>query len=284
MGLVGTASVSNNTAVAVEGINGAPNGGFGLLGAGGGSGVAAVGGAPNGDTADPALQVLSGFGADTVGVFNQDTSSALETFEVKAITADSKLCKAAGETPPCNAGGDVYITGDVHVKGALYATKSGSRPYLVARTTGGGAVTFYGTASRRSRLEDDGEAQLQSGQAYVALDRDFASTIDLRTPYVVFITPEGDRSIYVSARTPQGFFVREVGGGRSSVPFAYRIVANAAPAAESDGNFPVIRGGMLDPKLGLRSAQRMAQRNAAMAAELANRQQARRALSLQRSL
>jgi hypothetical protein len=49
--------------------------------------------------------------------------------------------------------------------------------------------------------------------------------IDLRDGYRVFVTPEGDsKGLYV-AKAAGGFFVREQQGGRSTLPFDYRIVA-----------------------------------------------------------
>jgi hypothetical protein len=266
-------STANSTAISVAGLTAAPNGGAGLLGLGTGEGVEAVGGAAAKNSAHPALSVISAGGADSAGVFNSYPSNkSLETLEIKSTTADTTLCSAAKETPPCAAGGDVYITGDVHVKGALYTTKGGTTPYAMPRTFGGGAVTFYGTAARSVRLEEDGEAQLQSGQAYVRLAADFASTIDLRAPYLVFVTPVGDRAMYVSGRAPTGFFVREVGGGRSNVPFAYRIVANALPASATDSeDFPVVRDAMPNPKRALGAIELTAQRDAGYVAKLAKR-------------
>lgn len=265
-------SSANSTATSVVGIAFAPNGGAGLLGLGTGEGVQAIGAAAQGDSAHPALSVISAAGADSAGVFNSDSSKAIETLEIKSTTANKTLCTAAKAKPPCPAGGDVYITGDVHVKGALYTTKGGTAPYDVPRSFGGGTVTYFGTAARSARLEEDGEAQLQEGQTYVRLDPDFASTIDPRRPYLVFVTPEGDRAMYVSARAPTGFLVREVGGGRSTVPFAYRIVANAVPmrATESDG-FPVVRDAIVNPKRALEGSEVTAQRDAALSAKLANR-------------
>jgi hypothetical protein len=75
-------------------------------------------------------------------------------------------------------------------------------------------------------LEDNGEAQLVNGMARVALDPAFGATID-RTSYMVQVTPEGmTRGVLcVTQRTPAGFFVQENMGGRSTVPFSYRIAA-----------------------------------------------------------
>ncbi|MBD5603952.1 MAG: hypothetical protein IAI48_02495, partial [Candidatus Eremiobacteraeota bacterium] len=53
-----------------------------------------------------------------------------------------------------------------------------------------------------------------------------ADTIDRRIAYHVFVTPEGDcNGLYVTQKTPNGFAVRELRGGRSSLSFEYRIVA-----------------------------------------------------------
>jgi hypothetical protein len=89
------------------------------------------------------------------------------------------------------------------------------------------AVRSYGASSASPTLEDTGEAQLIGGAASVRLDAAFYNATDPRLGYYVLITPEGDtRGLYVTHRTPTGFEVRENTGGRSNVPFAYRIVAH----------------------------------------------------------
>jgi hypothetical protein len=59
----------------------------------------------------------------------------------------------------------------------------------------------------------------------VELDSEFAPMV--RTDdYHVFLTPEGDtQGLFVSARTPDGFEVRELQGGTSTLTFSYRVVA-----------------------------------------------------------
>ena len=94
------------------------------------------------------------------------------------------------------------------------------------RPADGSTTIAFGTRATRPTIEDVGEAALRNGIAFVPLARDFAATIDARRAYLVFVTPEGDtRGLYVASRTPAGFGVRENGGGRSSVAFEYRIVA-----------------------------------------------------------
>ncbi len=44
--------------------------------------------------------------------------------------------------------------------------------------------------------------------------------------YLVYVTPEGDsKGLYVTAKGPAGFEVREQQGGTSGVAFNYRVVA-----------------------------------------------------------
>jgi hypothetical protein len=75
-------------------------------------------------------------------------------------------------------------------------------------------------------FEDFGAGQLADGAATVSLDPTFAETVNGAVDYHVFLTPEGDcRGLYISSKTASGFEVRELGGGRSTVAFDYRIVA-----------------------------------------------------------
>lgn len=93
-------------------------------------------------------------------------------------------------------------------------------------TSSGMMVKTYSAQVAQPTLEDDGEAQLVNGVARVALDPAFGATID-RSTYMVQVTPEGmTRGVLcVAQRTPSGFVIQENMGGRSTVPFSYRIVA-----------------------------------------------------------
>ena len=87
-------------------------------------------------------------------------------------------------------------------------------------------VRTYSPQSSQPMIEDNGEAQLVNGSAYVRVDPAFANVVDQRTIYSVSITPEGNSNgLYVNQKTLNGFAVRENNGGRSSVAFEYRIVA-----------------------------------------------------------
>jgi hypothetical protein len=108
--------------------------------------------------------------------------------------------------------------GNVHVYGQVY--------------TGGGCsggCARAGYAVPRSSvptMEDSGSARLANGQAIVRFDQAWKRTIDPSAGYVVFVSAEGEtRGLYVTDRTPEGFAVHENTGGRSNLPFSYRVVA-----------------------------------------------------------
>jgi len=89
------------------------------------------------------------------------------------------------------------------------------------------SVTEYAPTESEPTIEDFGEAALADGRAAIALDSKFANVVDPSAPYSVWVTPEGDcRGLFVSAKTPSGFTVRELQGGHSSIAFQYRIVAS----------------------------------------------------------
>jgi len=232
----GILGATNATSTGAYGIEGYSSSTFaeGVLAGTGGIGIEALGyGTTGGNPALYAHEYNSG--VDALGVFN---SADHETVEVKDKTQNSSLCTGA---PPCTAGGDTYIFGDLHVYGLIYASNhgGGTTPLLHRRSRSGATVSTYASEERRATIEDRGEAQLAYGQTYVRLDPDFAGTIDSSRPYQVFITPEGDtHGMFVTSRTLQGFYVRETMGGRSNTPFAYRIEADAQSQPSQADAFP----------------------------------------------
>jgi hypothetical protein len=85
---------------------------------------------------------------------------------------------------------------------------------------------MFGDRQSLPTVEDFGQAQLVNGRGFVRIDPAFSQTMSRQSPYLVFITPEGDsHSLFTTSHTAQGFEVRESEGGRSSITFDYRIVA-----------------------------------------------------------
>jgi hypothetical protein len=122
------------------------------------------------------------------------------------------------ETVSLSGAGDLTLSGTVSASGG---------PEFRTTDAAGTRIVTYGARTASATLEDTGEASLANGASYVRLDPEFARTIDAHSKYLVFITPEGDsHGLYTSGATTQGFAVHENGGGRSSIAFAYRIVAH----------------------------------------------------------
>jgi hypothetical protein len=122
------------------------------------------------------------------------------------------MASSADGTCGIGSGGSLSCTGPI--KGLVSA--------------GGGARTVetYAVQSPENWMEDFGSGQLQNGVAVVTIDAAFAETVSGDSSYHVFITPNGDsKGLYVIAKTPTTFEVRESGGGTSTLSFDYRIVA-----------------------------------------------------------
>lgn len=122
-------------------------------------------------------------------------------------------------------------SGNLHLTGQIYTSGSCQTGCLPVHERGGKQVTAYAPRATTQSVEDFGQAQLSQGEGYVRINPDFASTMDGSAPYLVFVTPHGDsRGLYVTGETASGFWVRENGGGRSTMSFDYRIVAKPVDA------------------------------------------------------
>jgi hypothetical protein len=133
---------------------------------------------------------------------------------------------------------EFWVTNDsnAHVNGLIYTNGNCSKG---CDRTRGERIVSYAAQTSAPMLEDVGESQLSSGRARVAIDASLARAIDQGAPYVVFVTPEGQsHGLYVTDKTPSGFAVVENDGGRSSIPFGYRIVAK--PYGVNAARLPVV--------------------------------------------
>jgi hypothetical protein len=194
-GVFGTSPSSGDgvdgTAGPGNGIAGTSTSGYGVQGSSSGK-DAGVGGF-NSDTTEGVAAGVYGFSSEGFGVFGQTgTSSSYGLF----------------------SSGNAFVDGEIFTSGNC---KDGC-----TRTR---HVAAFASRTSQPTIDDVGETSLRDGVARVALAADFANTIDLSKPYVVMLTPEGDAALYVASRTASGFEVRQIGGGRSSIAFAYRIVA-----------------------------------------------------------
>jgi len=235
----GVLGLATGTGYGVIGIS--DNGLFAVYGQAYGIAVGAEGysGVP-GTAGSPALAAAEGAANTdlfaTYGYYDAGSGNTFpENFTIQAGTADNS------GNPLIPGASDVQISGDLYVDGAVY---SGCADFPetnitrcdedidVARSATGAKVRTYAPQQSMKTLEDFGESQVVNGQGYVALDRTFASTIARDTPYLVFITPEGDSNgLFVTGRSLSGFTVRESKGGHSAIGFTYRIVAHPIGAS-----------------------------------------------------
>jgi hypothetical protein len=182
-------------------------------------GVNAVGGGTVGQDF-PALSVVgtSGAGNSLVAACVGTSVNPCDSFHAVFVVdgVGGIFTKAS-----INADGNVDILGQYQVNGSCVAGCAAASANIPGR-----AVTSYSAQQVSPTIEDFGESELVSGQAYVRLNADFANVIDQQKSYLVFITPEGpNHGLYVTQKSVRGFAVRENPGGQSTLAFSYRIVA-----------------------------------------------------------
>ncbi|HET9343643.1 MAG TPA: hypothetical protein VFO25_12090 [Candidatus Eremiobacteraceae bacterium] len=179
-------------------------------------------------------------------------TSQAGTFVTSGFMADSGCCKPAGEFTSSGSNPVVWMfAGEANTSDYVMSAFDGNDAMMMnlddrgnlsisgLLTTAGAchsgcalggkrtrSVSEYSALESEPTIEDTGDAALVNGVARVALDPSFSNVIDTNAGYRVFVTPDGDcQGLYVAARSPGGFVVRELEGGRSDVPFEYRIVA-----------------------------------------------------------
>jgi hypothetical protein len=169
-----------------------------------------------------------GYSPNYYGVFgdSQGTAAAVGGFNTSTSTGASGVygqsANGFGVTGySASSNGYAFLAeGNVYVEGLVYTGGACQNGCTKTRHE----ATFSGQTSQPT-LDDVGEGALRNGIARIPLSPDFANAIDPSKPYLVLLTPEGDASLYVADRTPSGFDVRQIGGGHTSIAFAYRIVA-----------------------------------------------------------
>lgn len=145
----------------------------------------------------------------TITVLNNSTGGP--TGNVAPI---SNVMRVGGPHGTCgfNQSGNISCTGQVK---SIVPTKNGARQ-----------METYTVQSAENWVEDYGVGQLTHGTATIALEAAFRETVNTGVEYHVFLTPGGDcKGLYVTNKTPGTFEVHELGGGVSTVPFDYKIVA-----------------------------------------------------------
>ena len=164
---------------------------------------------------------VSGFSVNQIAVRGDSTNNygVYGASSVNAVRGDASGSGVGVVGTGSTAG---YFVGTVTVSGNFNVTGSKS---AVVRHPDGSDRRLYCVEAPESWFEDYGGGQLTAGRGQVSLDPDFAALVKTDV-YRVFLTPEGDcKGLYVTAKTPVSFEVRELQGGTSTIPFSYRILA-----------------------------------------------------------
>jgi hypothetical protein len=121
------------------------------------------------------------------------------------------------------AGGPGGVCG-INQSGSMACT--GQVKSLMTTRDGASQLETYSVQSAENWVEDYGSGHLIGGRAFVALEAAYARVVNAGMEFHVFLTPGGDcKGLYVTNKTAGGFEVHELGGGTSSIPFDYKIVA-----------------------------------------------------------
>jgi hypothetical protein len=164
---------------------------------------------------------VSGFSDTGVGV--QGVADAANGIAVKGMATGGGIA-GLFEGPVAVASGGLSVGGGLIVFGGLNVV-SGMKHAVVPFPDGSQRLLCC-MENPEPWFEDFGSAKLRRGRATVQLN-DFANVI-ITSDYRVFLSPEGDcNGLYVARKRGAAFEVRELGGGRSSVAFSYRIVGSA---------------------------------------------------------
>jgi hypothetical protein len=223
VGVFGTGSNGSNLGnIGVQGqsdtntgVYGISNSGWGVVGVN--TGTTDRNGGVNGGSTD-GLGVW-GYSSSERGVLGQSTSNygvAGYSVQNAGIVGQTQSTSAYGVWGIANGGYGVFCSGDFAATG----TKSAVVPF-----PDGTHRQLYCLESPECWFEDFGTATLVHGTAVIPIDPDFAAAVN-NDDYHVFLTAEGDsRGLYVSAKNPTAFMVREQQGGVSTARFSYRLVA-----------------------------------------------------------
>ena len=146
----------------------------------------------------------------TISVLNNNSGGSTGLV-VKGIAT---VLRAGGTGGTCgiNQAGDISCTGQMK---SLVTSRDGVRQ-----------METYTVQSAENWIEDYGSGQLSHGAASIALDPAYMEAANAEVEFHVFLTPGGDcNGLYVDHKTSAGVEVHELGGGTSSIPFDYKIVA-----------------------------------------------------------
>ncbi|MFN8526566.1 MAG: hypothetical protein U0821_25975 [Chloroflexota bacterium] len=207
-----TAGVFGNGLYGVYGVSSVlSNAGFGVIGAAtAGNGVYGQASGNNGTYGNG----VTGLATQGNGVYASASDGGV------GVRTDSQYGHGLYATSAYGIAG--HFIGTVSVIGNF--SVSGTKSAVVPHPDGSHRKVFC-LESPLSYFEDFGHATLVDGAARIRIDADFAALVRAER-YEVFLTPNGDcRGLYVAEKDADGFTVRELQGGTSTLDVSYRVVA-----------------------------------------------------------
>jgi len=164
---------------------------------------------------------LAPYGTTYGGSFESKSSTGRGAYGLASSTTGRNYGVYGKTNSPSGYG--VYSKGNMKVEGTFTCTGTKS---AVVKLKNGEGVSLYAVESAENWFEDFGSSTLKEGKAVVDIDPIFAETVNTEVVYRVFLTPEDDcKGLYVTNKKGCSFEVRELNGGKSNIPFSYRIVA-----------------------------------------------------------
>ncbi|QHS58645.1 OmpA family protein [Chitinophaga agri] len=129
-----------------------------------------------------------------------------------------------------------YLAGS-NSTGIYGVISNGTKSTVVKDKTGENRLLFC-TEAPEVLFQDFGTGELVNGVAHINLEELLTQSIrvDAKHPMKVFIQLEGEcNGVFVTNKSAKGFDVKELQGGKSSVPFTWQIVASRADEVLPDG-------------------------------------------------
>ncbi len=157
----------------------------------------------------------------TYGVYGLTRSNSGRAVYGWAISSSGTTYGVYGRSNS-SSGYGVYSYGNMKVRGDFTCT---GRKSALVELKDGDKVSLYAEESPENWFADYGSGRLKDGRTVVKIDPTFAQTVNTKTEYHVFLTPNGDcNGLYVTKKGEKSFEVRELHSGKANISFSYRIV------------------------------------------------------------
>ena len=234
-------TLATGGSVGVEGLNnscpasGVPFGMVGAIGPTGSTASVALAGLQTVVSAND-LPAVVGLGAGLTTFYHIRSSGGTFTGEVAGI-----MGVAYGTNDPTSSeGGDFFDSLSTGVTESAQVAARNTGTFYKVIGGGSAATVLKNPISNEDVImvcpeapevlfEDYGEGELANGSAHIELDKMFSSSIAVneKHPLRVFIQLEGDcKGVYVANKTADGFDVKELNDGNSTVKFTYHVIGN----------------------------------------------------------